>query len=162
MLENHCTECGRIEENCTYTAETHHIIAKRQRSWYTFFQLIPAIVSAVAGTLVVGNIVPPWVGVAALIAAIVTAMGTVMNPQQGYFEHLVAAKAFTALKHDARALREAFGPVASDREGAILVRSLHDRYNELIRLTPPTDDWAFEKAQERIQKGVHTPDGKSQ
>lgn len=112
--------------------------------------------------MVVGNIVPPWVGVAALIAAIVTAMGTVMNPQQGYFEHLVAAKAFTALKHDARALREAFGPVASDREGAILVRSLHDRYNELIRLTPPTDDWAFEKAQERIQKGVHTPDGKSQ
>src|SRR5258708_25390812 len=106
MLENHCTECGRIEENCTYTAETHHIIAKRQRSWYTFFQLIPAIVSAVAGTLVVGNIVPPWVGVAALIAAIVTAMGTVMNPQQGYFEHLVAAKAFTALKHDARALPE--------------------------------------------------------
>jgi len=158
MLDSHCTECSRIEENCTYTAETHHIIAAQKRRWYTFFQLVPAVVSALAGGLAAGQVVPTWMGPIALTAAVVTAIGTVMNPQQAYFDHLGAAKAFTVLKHDARAMKETFGPVTSDKEGAILVKTLHDRYSELVRITPPTEDWAFKKAQSRVKTGVHAPD----
>ncbi len=108
----------------------------------------------------VGQIVPSWVGGVVLVIAIVTAVGTVMNPQQGYFEHLSAAKAFTAIKHDARALQEVFGVSASDRENAASLRGLHDRYNDLVMMSPPTEDWAFDKARQRIQQGVHRSNGK--
>src|SRR5215470_13635231 len=90
-------ECARIEENVTYSAETHHILAKRQQLWFKIFQLVPAIATALIGTLTVGQVVPRWVGIVGLITAVVTAIGTVLNPQQNYYEHICAAKAFTVM-----------------------------------------------------------------
>ncbi len=135
-------------------------MAKRQQLWYRLLQLIPAVASAIMGTLAVGRVVPMWVGVLAVISAVVTAIGTVMNPQQAYFEHLSAAKAFTVMKHDAFAIRE-LARATSPEALAASVKCLHDRYNDLVRIAPPTQDWAFEKARKRIQSGVHTPDEKS-
>lgn len=155
----HCAECQRIEEHATYSAETHHILAKQQLLWFKMFQLVPAIATAVIGTLTVGQVVPRWVGIVGLITAVVTAIGTVLNPQQSYYEHLGAAKAFTVMKHDARSLREQ-GQHAADQDLTVAVKSVHDRYNDLIRIAPATEDWAFEKARERIQAGVHQPDEK--
>jgi len=123
------------------------------------FQLVPAIATAVIGTLTVGQVVPRWVGIVGLLTAVVTAIGTVLNPQQSYYEHLAAAKAFTVLKHDARALRE-MGQHEAAQDLTVAVKSVHDRYNDLIRIAPATEDWAFEKARERIQAGVHQPDEK--
>jgi hypothetical protein len=154
------TECLRIEENSTYSAETHHILAKRVLLWYKLYQLVPAVATALIGTLTVGQIVPQWVGVLGLLTAVVAAIGTVLNPQQSYFEHVSAAKEFTTMKHDARALREQ-GEQSASEDLAASARCLHDRYNDLIRVAPLTKDWAFEKARKRIQAGVHTPDEKS-
>lgn len=158
MTINVCAECERIEQNCTYTAETHHIIAARQKTWYTTFQLVPAVAAAIMGTLAAGKGVPGWVAMAALLSAVVSAIGTVMNPQQGYYEHLNAAKAFTVLKHDARAQYEIFASILTPAELVVGVKSLHDRYNDLIRMSPPTDNKAFEEARKRVQSGIHKPD----
>jgi hypothetical protein len=158
-MNAHLNECSRLEEAATYTAETHHILANRQQLWYKILQLVPAVASAVVVTLVVGKVVPSWVGIPALIAAIVTAIGTVMNPQQSYFEHLSAAKAFTVIKNDARAICELAAAVPA-AETAADTKSLHERYNDLVRVTPPTEDWAFDKARKRIHSGVHKPDEK--
>lgn len=152
-----CQECCRIEENSTYSAETHHIIAKRQLLWYKVFQLVPAVATAVIGTLTVGDIVPKWVGFVGLSTAVITAIGTVVNPLQSYFEHVGAAKAFIAMKHDARAMRE-YGELSAIQDLAASVRCLHDRYNDLVRVAPMTQDWAFKRARNRIQSGVHTSD----
>ena len=135
-------------------------MAKRQDSVYTLTQLVPALAAAAMGTLAVGQVVPVWVGVAATIAAIVTAIGTVLNPQRSCFQHLSAAKAFTVLKHDARAARDR-DLLLTDEEAACLSTSLHDRYNDLVRMAPPTEDWAFNKARVRVQSGVHKPDAES-
>lgn len=153
-------DCARVEENATYSAETHHIMAKRQDLLYTATQLIPALAAAAMGTLAVGQVVPAWVGVAATIAAVVTAVGTVLNPQRTYFQHLSAAKAFTVLKHDARAARDR-APTMSDEAASCVSENLHERYNDLVRMAPPTEDWAFNKARARIQSGVHRPDEES-
>jgi hypothetical protein len=134
-------------------------MAKRQKLWYTLFQLVPAIATAIIGTLTVGQVVPQWVGIVGLITAVVTAIGTVLNPQQSFYEHVSAAKAFTAMKHDARAIRE-FGGLSTEQEFTVSVKSLHDRYNDLVRIAPVTEDWAFERARKRIQAGVHAPDEK--
>jgi hypothetical protein len=153
-------ECARVEENSTYSAETHHIIAKRQDLMYTVTQLVPALTAAAMGTFAVGQVVPAWVGVAAAIATGITAVGTVLNPQRSSFQHLSAAKAFTVLKHDARAARDR-GLIMSDEEAACISESLHERYNDLVRIAPPTGDGAFNKARARIQFGVHRPDEES-
>lgn len=162
MQQAHSIECSRIVENATYTAETHHILAKRQKLWFTILQLIPAIATALLSTLVAGQITAPWVEVLTATAAIITAVGTVMNPQGSYYGHLNAAKEFTTIKHDARELQGVLGQGAPDREEEVRVTALHDRYNSLTRLSPPTEDWAFEKARERIQRGIHEPDAKDQ
>ena len=95
-----------------------------------------------------GQVVPRWVGIVGLITAVVTAIGTVLNPQQSYYEHVSAAKAFTGLKHDARAIRE-FGERSNNEDLTASVNRLHDRYNDLIRIAPITEDWAFERARKR-------------
>lgn len=160
MPESLLKECSRVEENSTYSAETHHIMAKRQDLLYTVTQLVPALAAATMGTLVVGQVVPAWVGVAATIAAGVTAVGTVLNPQRTFFEHLSAAKAFTVMKHDARAARDR-APSMTNEQADCISENLHERYNDLVRTAPPTADWAFDKARARIQSGVHRPDEES-
>lgn len=156
----HCNECDRIQENSTYSAETHHILAKRQLLWYKTFQLVPAVATALIGTLTVGQIVPSWVGIVGLFTAVIAAIGTVLNPQQSYYEHVSAAKAFTTMKHDARAMRE-LADGSTPEQFAVSVQCLHDRYNDLVRVAPVTKDWAFRRARKRIQAGVHNPDGKT-
>jgi hypothetical protein len=158
--EVHCNECLRIEEHSTYSAETHHVMAKRQMLWYKTFQLVPAVATAILGTLTVGQIVPHWVGAIGLISAVITAIGTTLNPQQSYYEHVNAAKAFTTMKHDARSIRE-FGERSESNDLSVSVKCLHDRYNDLVRVAPATADWAYEKARKRIHAGVHTPDAKA-
>jgi hypothetical protein len=153
-------ECARVEENSTYSAEAHHIMAKRQDQLYTFTQLVPALAAAAMGTLAVGQVVPAWVGVAATIAAGITAIGTVLNPQRSFFQHLSAAKAFNVMKHDARAAQDR-SPSLTNEQADCISESLHERYNDLVRTAPPTEDWAFEKARRRVQSGVHSPDEKS-
>lgn len=160
MHESLLKECARVEENSTYSAETHHVMAKRQDNLYTFIQLIPALSAAAMGTLTVGQVVPAWVGVAATIAAGVTAIGTVLNPQRSLCQHLSAAKAFTVMKHDARAARDRAASL-SNEQAECVSESLHERYNDLVRTAPPTEDWAFNKARTRIQSGVHRPDEES-
>lgn len=157
MNEYLLKECARVEENSTYSAETHHILAKRQDLLYTITQLVPALAAAALGTLAIGQVVPSWVGIAATVAAVVTAVGTVLNPQRSFFQHLSAAKAFTIMKHDARAAGDR-APSLTDEEAACISDGLHGRYNDLVRLSPPTEDWAFEKARVRVQSGVHRPD----
>ena len=158
MESPYLQRCLQLQENATYSAETHHILAKRQQLWYKVFQLFPAITSAIMGTLAVGQVVPRWTGTLALLAAVVTAIGTVFNPLASYYEHLSAAKAFTTLKHDACEIGEV-GGILSNEQLAERVRGIHNRYNDVVRLAPPTEDWAFERARKRIQQGVHKPDG---
>ena len=54
MLDSDATERSRVHENCTNTAETHHIIAMRQKGWYILVHLDPGVGSGLARTLIVG------------------------------------------------------------------------------------------------------------
>ena len=147
-----------IEQNCTYTAEAHHLIALRNKEMSTRFQLIPAVIAAVLGVAVGGGFVPIWCVWLSVVSAVVAAVGNVLNPMKEYYDNLNAAKNFTALKHDARALREVFASKMSEEEYTISVRTLHERYNDLLRFAPPTDKESFEEARKRIKEGVHKPD----
>lgn len=152
-------ECKLIEENSTYTGEIHHIMARDNATLAFRFQLIPALIAAASSFFVVGQLVPAWWGWATVASAFVTAWASVRNPLKDYYEHLTAAKAFTAIRHDARFLADTLSKSMVEKDFVEAVKDLHDRYNDLCRVSPITNDKAFKKAQERIKKdGVYKPD----
>ena len=158
MREAYIQECKRIQENCTYTAEAHHIIALRSRRLSLGFQAVPAAIAALLASLAASGVFGLWAGWVSAIAAVISAVGNVLDPLKSYYDHINAAKNFTALKHDARALHETFCLGLDDSELAFEVKKLHDRYNDLVKFVPQTDDKAFELARQKIQKGIHEPD----
>ncbi len=158
IRDKYIEECKKIDQNCRYTAETHHIIANRNKNSATWYQLVPAVIAAVLGVLVVTEQFPIWSIWLGVISASVSAMGGVLNPLKEYYDHLNAAKNFTILKQDANSLHKTFYVGMTDEELGDAVRNLHDRYNEVIKFVPPTDEKAFKKSQERIKSKVHELD----
>lgn len=155
MRKKYLKQCKVIKENCNYNAETHHIIAKDNKKLAIKFQIIPAVVAAILGSLVAGQIVPLWIGWMAVIAAVVAAVGNVLNPNKEYYDNLLAAKMFTSLKQEVGAFCNAFASRMSDDKFFSEVENLQKRYNDIIKVVPPTNDKAFEKARDRIKLGVH-------
>jgi len=158
MKTHYIKETKTIENNCVYTAEAHHIIAARYGKHAFWFQLIPAVIASFSGMLVAGSVVPPWFGWATVVSGIVTAVSGVLNPIKSYFDHLTAAKSFTVLKQEARALGTTTGLMLSELELKYSITNLQQRYGDLVRLAPPTDERSFRNAQERIKSGIHEPD----
>lgn len=160
MRDAYKLECSAVEENCTYTAETHHIIATRKQKLGTRLQIVPAVIAAVLGVLAGTNVLTPWTIWFSVIAAAISAIGNVLNPFAEYYAHLNAAKSFTILKQDARALRDTFSGTMNDEVFCAATQSLHDRYDDLVRLAPPTDNKVFEEARRRVRAGIHKLDGR--
>lgn len=158
MKEKYVEECKVIQQNCTYTAETHHqmaIIEKQKKLW---FEIIPAIIAVITSSLVSAGIAKDDLLILTVIAAVITTIASVINPGKAYESQLSAAKNFTALKHDARYLYLSQVQNYSDGEFAILVDRLHDRYNDLVKASPTTMKRAFEQAQKIVKAGTHEPD----
>ncbi len=158
-MRDKCTkECDAVEQNCIYTGEAHHIIADKQYWLSIGFQIVPAVIAAVLGVLVGSGTVPFWFVWLSVMSAVIAAVGNVLNPLKSYYDHLYAAKNFTTLKQDARALRDTFSSPMSDSEYIAAAKTLHDRYNDLVRFAPPTEKKAFEEARKRVQSGIHKLD----
>jgi hypothetical protein len=157
-------ECKQIQQNATYSAETHHRMAGWYRQCSIWLQLIPAIIAAISSGLVASGAAANSLLWLTLPAAVISAVASVWNPQKAYQDNLNAAKAFVAIKHDARFLHEALSTSMTEAEFRLAVQTLHDRYNDLIKIVPATDPEKFEQARRVVQKGIHepdkTPDGK--
>lgn len=156
--QKYTDECKTIQQNATYTAETHHQIANRYWWIGTCFQVIPAALAAITGGLVAQNVFPDWTLWLSVMSATVATVANVINPMNVYQSHLGAAKSFTVIKHEARGLHSTFSSGMEDEAYAVAVKNLHDRYNDLVRIAPSTTGWAFKKAQDIIKGGAHEPD----
>ena len=158
MKEQYINECKQIQQNCLYTAEAHHQIAVFNRGLAYIFQVVPAIVAAISGSLVASGSQPTsklWITV---VASVITAITSVLDPNKKYQEHLNAARGFTALKHDARFLHEAQSHKLSDEAFTVCVEHLHEKYNDLLKATPATNKWAMRCAQKVVKADTHEPD----
>lgn len=156
MKEHYINECKQVRQNCTYTAETHHLIAYWNRLLAVLFQMVPAIFAAATGTLVAVGVTPDsWLW-ATVVSSVVSAVATVLDPNKQAQMHLGAAKSFTALKHDARFLHEAKSHRLSEEAFVVAVESLHEKYNDLVKASPATGKVAFEIARKFVSR--HEPD----
>ncbi len=150
-------ECKRIEEDSMYTADTHHIIAHRESTKASILKYLSAFTAALSGVVILLG-APAWTAWLAIVSGLVTAAITISDPANKSREHIIAARNFTVLKHEARALHETFSNYIDGNEYFQRVNILREKYNKTVELTPPTDNKAFEKASERIQAGIHIPD----
>lgn len=155
------TECKQIQEDSTYTAEAHYIIADKLSKKAFWYKVTPACITVFSAfQLLTGS--PSWVAWVTLLSGLVTIMNVFMEPEKRARGHLFAAKNFTVLKHEARALHESFKDFITEDEFYHTVKRLRERYDLLVQFTPSTDDKvAWEKARERIKSGVHTADFRS-
>ena len=162
-VEGLITECKQIQEDSTYTAETHHIKGCELSAQAFRLKLIPALITVTSGFVLLmgwsGEEGKPnlaaWV---TLVSGIITTLSVIMEPEKQARSHLFAAKAFTTLKRDARSAHVSFRPFMSETEFYQCVKLLSARYNLLVESTPATNKKAFEEARQRIQAGVHEAD----
>jgi len=160
-IENLIAECKQIQEDSTYTAETHHIIEKRlskRAFWYKFVPPAITVLSAIA--LILG--MPNWISWITIFSGIISILNILLEPEKESKDHLFAAKNFTVLKHKARSLNEAFKDFMTEEEFYHNVKHLREKYNMLVQYSPSTEKEAFEEARKRIQTGVHSADFKSE
>lgn len=143
-------ECQTIEDNARHTAEAHHILAARSKRIAFWSEVLPAVIATLSGLLIVGEVVPVWWGWLTVVSAVIAATSSVVSPQKSYYENLNSAKSFTVVKHKARSLRSSFASFYSEQELLKEVRTLSENYNQLILLTPPTEEWAYRKAEKKL------------
>jgi hypothetical protein len=145
-------ECETIEDNARHTAEAHHITASRSKTMAFWFDIVPAVIAALSGLLVIGEVIPTWWGWLTVVSAVVTATSSIIGPHKSYYENLNAAKSFTVVKHRARSLHCSFASFYNEEEFFKEVRNISEYYNQLVLLTPPTQEWAYDKARKKIQE----------
>lgn len=136
----------------------HHSLAGRSKHQSIWFQIVPSVITAILASVVTLGWAPVVLNGLTVIGSVISAVANVLNPLKDYFDHLNAAKNFTIIKHDARALCESFGTKMSNSAFASAVETLHNRYNDLVRFVPPTDSKSFEETRKRMKEGVHELD----
>lgn len=158
MKNKYSEECRIIRQNCTYSAQAHHLMAASAKKKALWVETIPAASAAISSTLVACQIVGTWLLPFTVLSAAAAAIAAVINPNKQYQEHLSAAKGFTSLKHDARFLGETASLRMTDDAFAVAVENLHQKYNEFLKGVPPTSADSFAKARMVVQGDIHEPD----
>ena len=139
-------ECKTIEDNARYTSKAHYLMASRNKSLAIWFEIIPAMIAAVSGVLVLSQTIPPILGWITVVSALISAISNILSPHKSHYENLNTAKNFTITKTKAKSLYDSFSTSLDDDQLYNEVKSLSDNYNNLIQHTPPTSEWAYKKA----------------
>jgi hypothetical protein len=160
MKEKIKIQLRNLMSDCTYNAETHHSIASRSIIIDFWSRLVPA---ALTGLLSAWEVYAPAdsksLMVLILVLAIITAITNILGAKSKSDIHLIAAKKFTKIKKLCNQAIEIDLLILSESESAELYGKLLQSYLVVVEEVPPTENWAFKKAQKRIQiDKVHEPD----
>src|SRR3989344_1618436 len=151
-------ELKKLFDDCKYTAETHYTIASRSKTIDFWSRLIPAVLTASLSVIEVA-FEPESQILIILASAVTTATTNVLGAKEKYESHNNAGRKFTRLKKLCSKTLVIDSEYLTETELNVTYDSLLCRYLDAIDETPPTENWAFGKAQIRIQKDkVHEPD----
>ncbi|MGZ4268974.1 MAG: SLATT domain-containing protein [Solirubrobacteraceae bacterium] len=142
----------RIESDTLYTAQTNFVQATFFRRLH-FWIGVPAVCfAAIASAAVITDWSSAVAGVCALVAAVLTAVQTFVNPERQAVEHNAQGAEYRDLQKDAHRFRTV-GMLSMSME---MQRQKFDelcrRQTDLNRLNRPSER-AFKKAQEKVKAG---------
>lgn len=149
-------ECRRQEESCAYTSAGLFIWHKRVRRWRAIFVVTPLIAGGVAGSQIAG-VLPDMPGkalglLASMIAATLPAVQVALNMDMQVSEIAKAANEFTALRDRFRQAGNVLA-LSDYSEFVATFEQLMDRMDAARSRTSPLPEWAFKKAQRKLDKG---------
>lgn len=158
MKNSYIIECKKIRQNANYTAEAHYYLAQQAKKKVLWLEIIPSIVIVLSNLLILSGVSNIYCLSLSIIASTVIATAAFLNPNLEYGNHLSAAKAFNLIKNDASFLCDTELDVIDEEDFIIKTKKLRDKYNNIIQLSPSTDEKSFNHGKERIKEGVHDQD----
>ena len=146
-------ECKRQEESCLYTSTSFYIWLRHVRRQKQFYVAAPIIVGGLAGLSVLQQWIPEWgIAILAFIASLFPALADALKIETSVDEITRLAAEFKALQDRFRRTANliALGDVQVAEDA---LAELMDRMDiaRSTSITPP--EWAFQKAQEKIEAG---------
>ena len=149
-------EARRIEEDSLYSARGHFEAAATWNKWHKCLG-IPATVLAAAVGVFASSVSPLYLTPVALLAAILTAVMTWLEPSKSSAKHLSFGNLYNSLRNDARI----FSNISCKTEEATSeleaqLKALARRRNSLNEESPLIPRHAYERAKKGIVDGEAT------
>ncbi len=146
-------EASRIEEDALYSSKGHFEAASVWSKLHLAIGLPAAAVSAIAGISAFNNL-PTLAAILAAGVAALAAILTFLNPSDRAHLYHVAGTRFSAIRGEARRLREIELPSTHSvdhlsKQVGVLAKAKDD----LNAGSPQIPRWAFERARKAIENG---------
>lgn len=154
MRERLSAEVSRIEEDALYSSKGHFEAAALWSDIHLWLGIPTALLAAAGGISALSEKALAAGIIGGAVAAL-TAVATFLNPSGKSNTHHLAGTRFSALKNQARIVRE-IDLLAVDAEvmGLVtLVKELATRRDELNEASPQPARWAFRRARKAIEAG---------
>jgi hypothetical protein len=158
-LSSLLNECETVAQNSLYNAQAHFILADSKEKRGRWLLIGPSAVAALCGLLTAVGL-PSWLGAFSAVGGLMVSMAAIFGVDKQPTAHRNAACQWTALRHEARSLRETYFSELPREMFFAEVRRIDDRYITLSQALEPTDTESFEAARQQIHSGVHEPDSK--
>lgn len=164
LKDNLILEARRIEEDALYSSKGHYAAADRWRSLHLWIGVPTAVLTGLAGLVIVGA--PSEVqgipvdlvfGLVAIAGAVSTAVMTFLGPEKRSTAHHTAADRYNALKGRARRFRDIDALRSfTDEELSDRLESLIAERDSLNQSSPLIPARAFNQAKKNIEAGQAT------
>lgn len=152
-------EARRIESDALYTSQTNFV----QAVFYRRLHYVLGTSAVIAAGLASASVLAEWsdvlTGLAAVLATILTAIQTFVNPERQWIEHNWQGTEYRDLQHQARRFRTIEATSMGDEECREKLQQLAKRQTDLNRQNRPSER-AFKTAQKKLAAGdaLHTGD----
>lgn len=150
------TELRRLHEDLLYTEKAHLSAAQSRSRTHLVLGLLSTAGAAVAAGGIIAEKQHVIAGVAALVAAIASAILTFRKPEEAAQQHLGAGRDLAALRVQVRqhlALDLHNESPADPGTWRAIVATISDSKAALDRSAPPITDAAFKQARRKITAG---------
>lgn len=157
-------EAQRVEEDVLHSSKGHYAAAERWRNVHLRAGVPTAVLTAIAGLVIVGGPAALWgislnaiFGLVAIAGAVSTAVMTFLGPEKRSIDHQSAADRYNSLRGRARRFREmdVHRSFTGDELSSRLETLVQDR-DELNKTSPLIPNSAYEKAKRGLEAGEAT------
>ncbi len=154
LKQNIFDEAKRIEEDAEYSKESHLTAATVWSTTHFWLGLPTAVLAVLSGGTALANLnrYGIFVGVSALLAGILAAISTFLNPKERASCHLTAGNSYLELRNNIRVFYTIDYLRETDDELVKRLKDLETRRNELNVSCVQPPAWAYWFAKRRIEK----------
>lgn len=153
--ENIFNEAKRIEEDCNYSSKGHFYASHRWHNLHFWLGLISCIAAGIAGASALSAFTYHGVisGTLSIIAGVLTAILTFINPNQRSAQHYKAGNKYLTLRNDARIFYNVELDKLHENKSTAKLKELNHRRSKLNSNNCQIPRWAFKKARKGIEQG---------